>query len=102
MLALTVICHLPPAIFLPPLLQALCNHFHAIVVKTHAIDQGLVFGKAKKTRLFISLLWSRCNRSNFNKAKTQCFQFTQVFCIFIKTGTQPDPVGKPETKRSER
>ena len=79
---------------------SLSHHFfHSLVIKPHPVDERLIFWETEQPRFIISRLGQWGNGANFNKAKTQCFQFIQVTGIFIKTCAKSNRVCKRSAQK---
>ena len=75
-------------------LQILHSTLHTPVVKPHPVDERFVFLQAKQPWPGIAGLSLGRYRADFNKAKTQCRKFIDIFCVFVKPCSQPHGVFK--------
>ena len=72
------------------------------VVKTHAIDDGLLLRITKQTRLRVTRLSQRGHRADLNMAKSQRRRRRPGTGIFIEAGRHPDRVGESQAKSLHR
>ena len=67
---------------------------YALVVKSHAVDDRLLFGNAKEPRFGVALLRTRGDGADFDKAKAHGGEYIDVLAIFVQSGSQTDAVGE--------
>ena len=68
-----------------------------MIVETHAVDDGLVFGQAEQAWLGIAVLWARGDGANFDETKAQSRQCIDVFAIFVQACGQANGVFQGQT-----
>ena len=69
----------------------------AVVIETHAVDDGLVLRQAEQTWLGIAVLWTWGDGANFDETKTQSRQCIDVFAILVQTCGQANWVFQGQT-----
>ena len=67
---------------------------YALVIKSHAVDDCLLFGNAKQPRFGVSFLRTRGDGADFDKAKAHGGEYIDVLAIFVQSGSQTDAVGE--------
>ena len=70
----------------------------AFVVEPHPVNQPTVGLEPKQAGFIVAGLWAGCNRTNFDKAKTEAAQFRNPLAVFIETGRQTNRIGKVKPK----
>ena len=66
----------------------------AVVVKAHAVDDGLVFGQAEQAWFGVAVLRLGGDGADFDKAEAECEQGIDVFAVFVEAGGEADRVGQ--------
>lgn len=64
---------------------------YALVVKSHAVDDRLLFGNAKEPRFGVALLRTRGDGADFDKAKAHGGEYVDVLAIFC-------PIRRPDRR----
>lgn len=65
-----------------------------MVVKTHSVDDALVFGNAEEARLRVAGLRVARNRADFEEAETERAQSVDVFAVLSRPAASPTGLGK--------
>ena len=66
----------------------------AVVVKTHAVDDGLLLGQAEQARQGVARLCFRGDGAHFDKAEAQRGQRINISAVFVQPGGQADGIGQ--------
>ena len=69
----------------------------ALVVKAHAVDDGLGFWQAKQAWFWVAQLWPRCDGADFDEAETEAGEHVDVFTVFIQPCGQTDAIWKSQS-----
>ena len=75
---------------------------YALVIKSHAVDDCLLFGNAKQPRFGVTLLRARGDGADFDKAKAHRGEYIDVLAIFVQSGSQTDAVGEGQAHQGMR
>ena len=60
------------------------NEFiHAVVVKPHAVDDGLHLGQTKQARFWVAFLGAGRDGPDLDETKTQCGQRIDVIAVLV-------------------
>src|SRR5690606_37685940 len=70
---------------------------NTFVVKTHAIDNRLLFGYAKQARAGITRLRPGRHSSYFDKAETQAAKRIKIIAVFIQPCGQTDRIAEAQS-----
>jgi len=82
--------------------QAARDGLGSLVVKTHAIDDGLLRWITKRPRTRISLLRQGSDRADLHMAKTKRRRRPPGAGVFVETGRQTHGIGKRQAKGFDR
>src|SRR5690349_20806602 len=94
--------NLRPAAALPQLTQTISDDIRAIVVETETINQRVVFGITKHTRLRISRLRLCGDRPDFNEPKAQRLPRRERYSVFIESRGETHRIREFDTKNCSR
>jgi hypothetical protein len=78
------------------------HRFGAVIVETHAIDDALVTLQPEQPRPWISGLWTRRHRADFDKAEAEPQQGIGHFRALVETRRHADRIGKVQAERPHR
>src|SRR5207237_10102871 len=83
-------------------LEAISDHFRAIIVETKPINERALIWITKNARARIARLCLCRHCSNFNKRKSERFPCWQRDAIFIQTRRESAPMTQIQSERRNR